>query len=173
MTTYIPVEAGKILEVIGNKWTSSEELLRYVLKAVSEHENEEYVIVTDGIDVAKIKATATTIGTTHIACDHSCHGCHPRYRELYARLPKKEYDACPLCKGEKFFPIEHAESQRKIMLANTIRMFRGIALEKDGYTQQAPTREELCAYVGQIATDRPQKTEVIDGQTILKKEKKQ
>ncbi len=77
-----------------------------------------------------------------VACDHPTHGCHPRYRERYARvhellakLQAKSGDPaapCAKCGGSGWLATDSAEARHAVLLSTLMGMWRGIKFKPRG-----------------------------------------
>ena len=84
---------------------------------------------------------------THIACDHPCHGTHPRFEQVARKIgiilkglrPEPTADrmsVCPKCRGQLdkngWLKADSSEASYTILMAATFGMFRGIPLPPEG-----------------------------------------
>lgn len=117
----------------------------------------ERVAVCDGVPVAKVHAAGGVWAATHVACDHPCHGAHPRYRAAYERLRQRFQSmlpqptgasACPKCAGEGWIAIDAPEARKLILMAATFNMFKGVPLG-DGTTglKQDHVRDTMAMFL--------------------------
>jgi len=112
---------------------------------------EDADVTADGMWLCKIRDGQVTA----IGCDHPRHGCHPKYREAYAKVRKilsklrKELDTgpCPKCGGAGWLDNNTAEARHTMLMALTFGMWRGISFTPRGLQpgSAADTMDSLLA----------------------------
>ena len=115
----------------------AEEIPGYLTGALTV-ERGEIIVRCDGVDVCRF-ADGVLVD---LACDHPAHGCHPRFREKYARLHDllaklktagvMETGPCPKCSGDGWLPAESDEARRVILLSLMVGMWRGVPFRPRG-----------------------------------------
>ena len=97
--------------------------------------DEPVLLYCDDIDVAIVGPD----GLKFVHCDRPFHGIHPRFADSeayqkvrrYFKQPKK--DKCDKCAGDGWIDAESSDGLQLVMMANALKMFRGIRLAQDGY----------------------------------------
>jgi len=113
-------------------------------------------LVCETVLIARMERDGELWRTTHLACDHPCHGPHPRYRKLYEKL-RGEFgpllpgttppEECPKCAGEVWLPADTDVARQQFIMNTTMQMCRGIPLAGDGYDSSQLNPEHVRATI--------------------------
>lgn len=92
------------------------------------------LICCDGLDVVIVGPD----GLMFVHCDRPFHGVHPRFERSGAYQKVRKYlkrpeGKCDKCAGDRWIDVDSADGHQLIMMANSIKVFRGIRLAQDGY----------------------------------------
>jgi hypothetical protein len=91
--------------------------------------DEDVIFACEDVDVAMNSA-----GQRFVACAHPTHGHAPRYAELVKRMAAigcrsiGKQQACVLCGGGGWLPINGASAHQQYALMRAIGYFRGLPL---------------------------------------------
>ncbi|MCK4792590.1 MAG: hypothetical protein KAV87_53165 [Desulfobacteraceae bacterium] len=115
----------------------------------------EFFIGEDCMPDLKLKA---------IHCDRPVHGVHRRLAEsdAYKRVLqyfKRGDSVCERCGGECWIDIDCPEGRQLIMMADSIKMFRGIRLAENGYrSEQLQPEGPRDMFVSFLSGNHPHRT---------------
>ncbi len=114
------------------------------------------LVYCDDISIAVISISDCKWFVEHVACDHQSHGSHPRYKKTIDKLrklgvfPERDNGTCPKCGGPGFISASTKDGRQAIMMAQGIRMFRGIRLSEDGYRPEQLNASSLRGNVDEF-----------------------
>lgn len=97
----------------------------------------EILVRCAGIDVCIYKDYELSA----ICCDHPRHGCHPKFREQYAKVralmeklrgTSVDDGPCPKCEGKGWLATNSPEARHVVLLSLMMGMWRGISFRPRG-----------------------------------------
>lgn len=93
-------------------------------------------VTVEGMPLARIRDGAVVA----LGCDHPRHGCHPRFREAYAKVreilgrlrTEQDPGPCPKCDGTGWLKSNSTEARHTMLMALTFGMWRGVGFKPRG-----------------------------------------
>lgn len=108
-----------------------------VARWLVESDEDEAVVVSDGMNMATVIKDGFGWKTTRIACMNPAHGTHSRFKNMLSEKQRKLIEEslesglknkqCSECEGG-WFDIDSPEAKKQIMLAEQFGIFRGVKI---------------------------------------------